>query len=140
VVMLAEDAERYERAYGAWKRGLAHRDRLVAAAEQRVLDATGGLGQRRWELACARRRINTGNEALMVARAIRARPAVEAAVANLGQVRRREEAVVAAARVELAEAAKVLGGYGQLGARLSGLSPAALRRLARRPPGASPTD
>jgi hypothetical protein len=138
--MLAKDAGRYERAYGAWERAVAHQDRLVAVAERRVVDATGGLGQRRWELACARRRINTRDEARMVARAIRARPAVETAVAKLEQVRRHEEAVVAAARVELAEAAKVLGGYGQLGAQLSGLSPAALRRLARRPPGVFPTD
>lgn len=137
--MLAEDAGRYEHAYATWEAAVARRDRLVAAAERRVMSATGGLGYRRWELACARRRINTRDEARMVARAIRARPAVQAAVADLEQVRQSEEAAVLEARVELAEVAKVLSGYGQLGAQLSGLSSSELRRVARRPPGAPPT-
>jgi hypothetical protein len=138
IQVLVEGAERYRRAYRAWEGAVAQRDGSVAAAERRVMIATGGLGYRRWELACSRRRIYTKDEALMVARALRARPAVGSAVAKLEQVRKGGDAAVLAARVELAGATKVLSGYGQLGGCLDALSASELRRLARRSPGPSP--
>lgn len=132
--VLGEAAARWEAAYRTWQQAIACRDDVVARAERRIVDATGGLGLRRFEQARHRRRIYTTAEALMVARAVRARTAVDAAIAELHRARESADSVVMAARLELADATKHLLRYGSLAETLTGLEPAELRRLARRPP------
>ncbi|MHB8296568.1 MAG: hypothetical protein ACYDH5_18540 [Acidimicrobiales bacterium] len=138
VDVVAEDAARFRHAYQRWERAVARRDRLVARAYLRLLRATGGLGYRRWALACRRQSIETVAEAVMVARAIRAGEAVQGALAERDRVRAAEEATVLAARIALAEASKAMARYGRLGEQLSGVTRSELRRLARRPPAAAP--
>jgi hypothetical protein len=79
---LTEAADCWQRDYGAWQLALEHRRRVISRAERRVVRATGGLGRRKWETACRRRRINTRAEASIRARAVRARPEVRATVSR----------------------------------------------------------
>jgi hypothetical protein len=95
-----------------------------------------GLGLREWEAACRKRRINTRAEATMVARAVRARPQVMVVVAEADRHRAREDEAVLATSLRLAEATKLVLGYGRLGRQLTGLTSAELRQLA----GYRPTD
>ena len=135
---LTEAGAGWQRAYQAWQQALEHRDRVISRAERRVLRATGGLGLRKWEAAGRRRRINTKEEASMVARAVRARLDVRLAVEDADRLRAAEDEAVLAARLGLTEATKQMLGYGTIGRQLTGLTSAELRQLARRPPTNSP--
>jgi hypothetical protein len=95
--------------------------------------ATGGSGVARWRAACRRARILTVQDAKLRARAVRARPVVEAALAERERVAAEGHEAMIAARSVLADASGRLAAYGPLAAVLTGLSPAELRRLARRP-------
>ena len=130
---LTEASDAWQCANQAWQQAVEHRERVIARAESQVVRATGGLGLRQWEAACRRRRVNTGAEASMVARAVRARPGVQVAVEEADRLRAAEDAAVLAASLELAEATKRVLGYGRLGQQLTGMTSAELCRLARRP-------
>lgn len=133
---LTEAGDCWQRAYRLWQKAVEHRDRAVEADERRILRVTGGLGLREWEAACRKRRINTRVEATMVARAVRAGPQVTVVVAEADRHRAKEDAAVLAASLRLAEATKLVLGYGRLGRQLTGLTSAELRQLA----GHWPTD
>jgi hypothetical protein len=135
---LTEAGDCWQRAYRVWQQAVEHRDRVISRSERRVLRATGGLGLRQWEGACRRRRINTREEASIVARAIRTRPEVRMAVEEADRRRATEDEAVLAARLKLAEATKQMLGYGSVGRQLTGLTSAELRQLARRPPTDTP--
>ncbi len=134
---IAEAAEKWRRAYDDWQRALKARERLCAQMERRVAKATGGLSVARWEALCRRRRARTVEDARAKARAIRARPAVEVAVAERLGVLADADAKVLVARAELAEATKTVLRFGSLGADMVGQRASELRRFARRP--AAPT-
>ena len=68
---------------------------------------------------------------------MRARSAVEEAVAERARVLAGEDAKVLTARVHLAEATKTVLRFGSLGTDMAGQGASELRRLARRP--AAPT-
>ncbi|MGH9063102.1 MAG: hypothetical protein ACRDZQ_03515 [Acidimicrobiales bacterium] len=131
---LVDEADAWRAAYERWQRAVARREREVARAEHRLVAATGGLGPHRWQQACHRRRILTVADARLRARAIRARPAVEAALVEQDRALAEAEAAVAAARRALAVESKLMQNYGALGASLTGLTTAELARLARRVP------
>ncbi len=133
VEVVAVRVERWQLALDGWRRATVRRDRLVARAAQDVVRATGGLGVRRWEAACRRRRIHTAADAAVVARAVRARPAVGAAVRTEQRVRATEDAAVTSARVELAAASRAVVELGRLAEQLTGLDSAELAWLARTP-------
>ena len=138
---IGEVARRWRSAYEAWQSAVVRRDQAVALASRRVDEATGGLGVRRVEALCRRRRIHTRAEALMVAKAVRARPVVRSALEDLERVRKDEEADVLARRTALAEASRYLLRCGELGRQVAGIDLAELRRLSRRPgsdPGSRP--
>jgi hypothetical protein len=135
---LTEVGACWRRAYQAWQQALEQRDRVISRAERRVLRATGGLGLGKWEAACQRRRINTMEEASIVARAVRARPEVRLAVEEADRLRAVEDEAVLAARLWLTEATKQMLGYGTIGRQITGLTPAELHQLARRPPPNTP--
>ena len=99
--------------------------------------ATGGLSVARWEALCRRRRARTIEDARAKARAIRARSAVEEAVAERDGVLADAAAKVLAARVDVAEATKTVLRFGSPGADMVGQGASELRRFARRP--AAPT-
>lgn len=124
---LTEAGDCWQRAYRTWQQAVERRDRVISRYERRVFRATGGLGLRQWEAACRRRRINTGVEASIVARAVRARPEVRVAVEEADRLRATEEEAVLAARLKLAEATKQVLGYGGIGRQLTGLTSADLR-------------
>ena len=130
---LAEAARRWREAYQAWQSAMRRREELVSRYDAMVLAATGGLGLVRWRAACQRRRVLTVADAKLRARALRARPAVELAVAERGKVLAEQEAAVAGAREALRSASKELAAFGHLGAAAGGTELAELRRLARRP-------
>lgn len=130
---LAGEADRWTAAYEAWQQATRLRGRKIAQAERRVMAATEGLGLHRWEAACRRTRIFTAADAKLKARAIRARSVVMAAMAERDRVNSEHDAAVLDARLKLAEVSKVIGSRGTIGAALTGLEPADLRRLARRP-------
>jgi hypothetical protein len=130
---LTGDAVRWRRAHRAWQQAMERRNRRVTRAERRLLAATRGLGYRKWARALNRQRVNTTAEALMKTRALRDRPAVEAAHAALQQARAAGDAAVHAARLELADAGKALLRHGPAGAQAADVDEAELRRLARRP-------
>ena len=131
---LADAAEEWRRAYDDWQRAAKARDRVCEQLERRVAKATGGLSVARWELLCRRRRTRTVEDAKAKARAMRARSAVEEAVAERDRVLAGEDAKVLAARVHLAEVTKIVLRFGLLGAGMAGQGASELRRLARRPP------
>ncbi len=133
VEVVAVRVERWQMAFDGWRRASVRRDRLAARAARDVVRATGGLGVRRWEAACRRRRIHTAADAAVVARAVRARPAVDAALRAEQQVRAAEDAAVTAARFELASATRAVIELGRLAEQLTGLDSAELARLARAP-------
>ena len=94
------------------------RGKALRRAERAVRAATGGVGERRWRAALERRRFHDVADAVDHARALRARPAVEAAVAAREQVRAEHDELVDEARRKLDALAERLAGYGPLGARL----------------------
>ncbi len=130
---LTDAAEHWRLAYDDWQRAIRVRDTVAKRMDRRVTKATGGLSVARFEATCRRRFFHDIGDAKAKARAIRARPAVEAAIAGRDRVVAIEDAKVRAARIALAEASKVLVRYGALGADTIGQSAPELRRLARQP-------
>jgi hypothetical protein len=105
--------------------------------ERKLLAATGGLSVARFEAVCRRRSVRSVIEAKQKAAAIRARPAVEAAVSERDRRIAAADAAVLSARVVLAEASKIVLGYGTAGPPLVGRRREELRRFARRPAGST---
>ncbi len=135
---LAADVAGWQAAYASWQAAVTERELELARADRRVLAATGGLRVAKWRAACQRRRIATVGDARLRARALRARPAVEEALAGRERVVAQSGEMVLVARLALAEASKRLVSYGPLGTQVTGLSVAELRRLARRPARSTP--
>ena len=131
---LAEDAESWHEAHREWTLACSRRDEQVLEAWKRVAAATGGLGLTRWRAALRRRSIRTVEDAKLKAKALRARPAVEAALADLGSVISERDAEVSAAVSRLGDSSKRIASYGKLAAVATGVSTAQLRRLARLDP------
>ena len=129
---LVEAASRWREAYQAWESAVRRREALVSRYDAMVLAATGGLGLVRWRAACRRRRVLTVADAKLRARALRARPTVEVAVAEQAKALAEQEVAVAGARGALRRASEELAAFGQLGAAAGGTELAELRRLARR--------
>jgi len=94
------------------------RGKALRSADRAVRAATGGVGERRWRIALERRRFHDVADAVEHARALRARPAVEAAVAVREQVRAEQDERVDEATQRVDALAERLAGYGLLGARL----------------------
>ena len=132
-VQMADAAEGWRLAYDDWQRAVKARGRLCGQMERRVVNATGGLSVVRFEAVCRRRSFHDVEAAKAKARAIRARPAVEAAIAEQDRVVAVEDAKVLAARIIFAEASKAIARYGTLGLHMIGQSAPELRRLARLP-------
>jgi len=132
---LAEAAAGWEDAYRRWEHAVGVRDRVVARMDRKLLVATGGLSVARFEAVCRRRSVRSVAEAEQKASAIRAKAGVEAAVAERVRAVTAADAAVLATRIVLAEASKIVLGYGTTGPRLVGRSRAELRRLARLPAG-----
>jgi hypothetical protein len=128
---LAGEVERWMAARLSWWSAAALRDREVRRARGRLVAATGGLGLDRWERACEKRRFRTIEDAKRKARAIRARPAVEAALADLERIEAERDTAVETARRELAVLSQRILAYGRLAVDLTGLSASELDRLAR---------
>jgi hypothetical protein len=128
---LAGEVERWTAARLAWRRAAVLRDREMRRARRRLVVATGGLGLYRWERACGKRRFRTIEDAKRKARAVRARPAVETALADLERIEAEHDAAVEAARRELADLSHRILAYGRLAVDLTGLSAGELDRLAR---------
>jgi hypothetical protein len=132
--LIVKVADEWKGAYREWQRAVKVRDRAAERMDRRVRQATGGLSVARWEAVCRRRCFHTVEDAKQKARAIRTRPAVEAAVAAQDRALAVEDAKVLAVRIALAELSKTMSRFGTVGGRMVGQSPAELRRLARRPP------
>ena len=132
-VQMADAAGGWRHAFDDWQRAVKARDRLCEQMERRVTNATGGLSVARFEAVCRRRYFHDVEAAKAKARAIRARPAVEAAIAERDRVADSEDAKVLAARTTLAKASKTMARYGTLGLDMIGQSAPELRRLARLP-------
>ena len=130
---LVEGAARWEDAYRGWEHAVGVRERVVAGMDRKLLEATGGLSVTRFEAVCRRRSVRSVAEAERKAFAIRARAAVEAAVAERDRAVAAADAAALAARIVLAEVSKDILGYGIAGPRLVGRNRAELRRLARLP-------
>ena len=130
---LVEGAARWVDAYRSWEHAVKVGDRVRVRMERKLLGATGGLSVARFEAVCGRRSPRSVAEAQEKASAIRARPVVEVIVAERDLAVTAADATVLAARIVLAEASKVLLGYGTAGPRLVGRSRVELRRLARLP-------
>lgn len=130
---LVEGAARWQDARQNWEGAFEVRDRVMARMERKLMEATDGLSVSRFEAVCRRRSVRSVVEARQKASAIRAMPAVETIVAERNRAVAAADQAVLAARVAVAEASKVLLGYGTVGPRLVGRCPADLRRLARLP-------
>ena len=130
---LVEGAARWEDAYRCWENAVEVRGRTAARLERVLLAETGGLSVARFEAVCRRRSVRSVVEAQQKASAIRARATVRAAVAEWDCALVAADATVLAARIVLAEASKVILGYGAAGPRLVGRSREDLRRVARLP-------
>ena len=130
---MADAAAGWRLGYDDWQRAVKARGRLCQQMERRVTNATGGLTVVRFEAVCRRRSFHDVDDAKGKARAIRARPAVEAAIAERDRVLATEDAKVLAARITLAEVSKTMARYGTLGLDMIGQSAPELRRLARLP-------
>jgi len=134
VEKIAHAGEGWRHAYDDWQATVTERDRLAGRMERRVREATGGLSVAAFEVACRRRYFHDVKDAKRKAAAIRARPAVTAAVAERDRVLAVAAVKVVAARVNLAEESKAMAGYGTIGLDMIGVSAPDLHRLARRPP------
>jgi len=131
---IADAAEEWRRAYDDWQRAINLRDRLCEQMDRRVTNAAGGLSVARFEATCRRRYFHDIEDAKAKARAVRARPALHAAIAERDEVRAAADVKVLAARIVLAEASKKMARFGTFGAEMIGLGETELRRLSRRPP------
>ena len=99
---MAEDAESWREAYRDWKRACVSPGRTRCdELERQVVAATGGLGLSRWQAALRRRRFRTIEDAKLKAKALRARPAVKAALAELDSIVSDRDAEVSAAASRL---------------------------------------
>jgi hypothetical protein len=127
---LTANVQGWVEARAALATALQFRDAADRRTARRVLDATGGLGLRRWEADARRRGVATAAEALRHARALRIAPAVQAAIDE--QQRSLEDAgrAVTIARAAVATAAAALVAYGPIGATAAGVTPVELTRLA----------
>jgi hypothetical protein len=132
-VEIASAVVQWRRAYDSWQQAIKVRGRCCEQMEHRITNATGGLSVARFEAVCRRRYFHDVEAAKAKARAIRARPAVEAAIAEQDRVVAVEDAKVLAARIIFAEASKAIARYGTLGLHMIGQSAPELRRLARLP-------
>ena len=136
-VQMADAAENWRHAYDDWQRAVKARGVVAERIDRRITKATGGLSVTRFEAVCRRRSFHDVEAAKAKARAIRARPAVAAAIAERDRVLGAEDAKVLAARDTLAEASKTMARYGTVGLDMIGQSARELRRLtrlARQPP------
>lgn len=131
---MAEDAESWREAHRDWKLACSRQDEAVLRARERVIAATGGLGIGRWRAALRRRRFRTIEDAKLKAKALRARPAVEAALAELDSIISDRGAQVAAAASRLGQCSERVISYGRLGAVVTGMPIAELRGLAHLAP------
>lgn len=128
---IVELARRWHVAHDAWCDATRRRERVVTAADRRVINATGDLGLRRFEMACRRRRISTRADALLVARARRARPAVEHARQRLAEIQLVEDAAVHVARLHLVGVTTEVLCSGSIARDLTGRDERELRQLVR---------
>lgn len=133
VKRLVDEADWWRATYTSWQRANNLRDRKVAQAERKLLTATGRLGMRRWEAARARHSFHGVSDAVAHAKAIRACPAVNAALAERDRVVAEQDDTVFQARAVLAAASQVMVSRGLIGVRLTGLRAEDLARLARLP-------
>jgi hypothetical protein len=131
---MAEDAESWHEAHREWKLACSRRDEDVLRARERVLVATGGLGLGRWQAALRRRRFRTIEDAKIKAKALRARSAVEAALAELDSIVSDRGAEVSAAASRLGQCSERVTSYGNLAGIVTGMPIAELRGLARLAP------
>lgn len=130
---VAAAAERWLSANATWVAATRRRQRAVVRAQRRVVAATGGLGVAGWEAACRRRRIRSAAEARAVAVAVRARPAVEAALTEQARVVAEHDAALHRAEASMAAASQMVLDLGSLAVGLCGVDGAELRRWARHP-------
>jgi hypothetical protein len=128
---MAEDAESWREAHRDWELACSRRDEQVLRAQERVFAATGGLGLGRWQAALRRRRFRSIEDAKLKAKALRARPAVEAALAELDSIVSGRGAEVSAASSRLGKCSERVTAYGNLAAVVTGMPVAELRGLAR---------
>jgi len=124
--LLARHADEWEAARRRWEQVTDRREREVERAERKVVLATGRLGVEGWRRACERQRFRTVEDARSKAMAIRSRPAVQAALADLKRTEVEHGAAVSAAREELAVISRRMLSYGRLGVALTGRSREAL--------------
>lgn len=129
VATLGEEAERLQVLRRRFEQAAGRRDRLRAVVERKLRVATGGLELRHFEAGRTRRRVNTVEDAVARARAVRRRAGVEAAAERFERVRREGDTSVAAVGAELASLAEVLLARGHVGVQLSGLDADELRGL-----------
>jgi hypothetical protein len=127
---MAEDAESWRGAHRDWKLACSRRDEDVLKARVRVVAATGGLGFGRWRAALHRRRFRTIEDAKLKATALRVRPAVEAALAELDRIASDRDAEVSDAASRLGQCSERVTSYGNLAVILTGMPGAELRGLA----------
>ena len=131
---MAVDAESWHEAHRDWKLACSRRDEQVLRARERVVAATGGLGLGRWQAALRRLRFRTIEDAKLKAKALRARPAVEAALAELNSIVSDGDAEVSAVASRLAKCSERVTSYGNLAAIVTGMPIAELHGLARLAP------
>ena len=110
--------DRYAAAHASHAAALAHRVRAVARAERLLTAARGGRPTRRQDIVGPSRRIHTIADAVVAARAVRARPAVEAAQNSLDATCAAEAARVRATAGELDAAATYLRSFGAIGRQI----------------------
>jgi hypothetical protein len=131
---MAEDAQSWHEAHRDWKLARSRRDEQVQRARERVVAATGGLGLDRWQAALRRRRFRTIEDAKLKAKALRARPAVESALAEVDSIVSDRGSEVSAAASWLGHCSERMVLYGKLAAVITGTPIAELRGLARLAP------
>lgn len=104
---MAAGLDAWRRARAEVSEAIRRRDRAVARAERKLATALGGMTLARWQrLAAAQASLRDPAVGRAVFLARRNRPRVEAALAELHEVRVAEAAKVAAAEAELDEAAR----------------------------------
>lgn len=92
--VVADEARRFRRPYGAWLAAAASRQRAVELAERRIAQATDGLTVSQWNSRCVGRRINTQVDSRAVARGVRGQADVRQAVADADHLRAEADAKV----------------------------------------------
>ena len=115
--------DRFTVACTAMASARARRERALARADRRLAAVTGAFGSQLTTLSRKRRRINTVADALLVARAVRARPAAEEARRALDVVRAEEDARVHGAEVALSAATRNMRSFGTIGDQIVDRTP-----------------